>query len=419
MAIIVDHQFSGFIWNKIESYQRGSKLLSLHSDCVAATNEKALLQYAKHLRNGTECHYLPYVTMGGVHLIRLLGFADGVRWIARIQLRPSTAESAQRMKSEIDTMVLLRQRSAVPVPEVYYFELDDDNAVGRAFVLMECVPGNAAMDLDGGHSHHHGGIPAYRKEAFFRGVAAVQVGSTIELLQSIVDMTQVQLSSVRLPKIGTVICNDDGSINVGPIPNIGGPFDTAADFFKAWAVATKYPLSEDTIRTRTGKFADDIIASTKGFPSQIKALAVLSSAFNGGPFPLMHPDLYQSNIIVDDNYKVLGVIDWEGAHSVPWEILEFPLFLSVVPPPMDAPWNYDSSGQPKDPETRQAWEDRRLYRRMVEESEGQAGIDNRLSSVLRNSAAQYLAYAIRQYPEGKVGPYGRVLEGLVTNYGGK
>jgi hypothetical protein len=35
-----------------------------------------------------------------------------------------------------------------------------------------------------------------------------------------------------------------------------------------------------------------------------------------------------------------------------------------------------------------------------------ATIDNRLSSVLQNSAAKNLAYAIRQYPEGKIGQYG-------------
>jgi hypothetical protein len=163
-------------------------------------------------------------------------------------------------------------------------------------------------------------------------------------------------------------------------------------------------------------FADDTLASINRFPSLVKALAVRLSTCNNGPFPLMHLDLYQSNIIVDDNYKVLGVIDWEGAHSIPWELLEFPLFLSIVPPPMDAPWNYNSYGQPKDPDTRRTWEDQERYANMVVEAESRTGINNKLSSMLQNPAAQHLAYAIRQYPEGKMGRYDRVLEQFVTLY---
>jgi hypothetical protein len=103
--------------------------------------------------------------------------------------------------------------------------------------------------------------------------------------------------------------------------------------------------------------------------------------------PLMHPDLYQGNIIADDNYKIIGVIDWEGAHSMPWELLEYLLFLSIVPPLMDALWNYDLCGRPNDPATKQAWNDRELYVCMVEDVERQASMDNRLSSVLRDTIA--------------------------------
>ena len=72
---------------------------------------------------------------------------------------------------------------------------------------------------------------------------------------------------------------------------------------------------------------------------------------------------------------------------MPWKLQESQPFLSAVPPPMDSLWNYDLYGQPKDPETKQAWEDRELYASMVEEAEMQASMDDRRSSVLRNSAA--------------------------------
>jgi hypothetical protein len=47
---------------------------------------------------------------------------------------------------------------------------------------------------------------------------------------------QVDLSGIQLPKIGTIIAmNADGKFQQGPIPGLGGPFDTVTEFFQAWA----------------------------------------------------------------------------------------------------------------------------------------------------------------------------------------
>ena len=220
---------------------------------------------------------------------------------------------------------------------------------------------------------------------------------------------QVQITSLRLPKIGTIIRRDDGSYDMAPIPSLGGPFDSAVAFFEAWAAQAKFPTSDSVVRQQTGGFADQIVSAISTFPSQVKLLAKNLSLSNYGPFPISHPDFYHSNIIVDDEYNLLGVIDWEGAHTVPWELVELPLFLGAIPPPMDASWNYDDSGEPKDPETRQRWQDRARYIELVEEAEGVCGVDCKLSSALRDEKSQHLAFAIREYPEGKMGFYDKVL----------
>lgn len=217
------------------------------------------------------------------------------------------------------------------------------------------------------------------------------------------------MAAVRLPKIGTVIRLADGSYDLGPIPNIGGPFDTAAEFFLAWASHAKYPLPEATVRQRCGEYADKILSSIEVFPRQVKSLAKSLSSSNGGPFPLYHPDFLHSNIIVDDDYNVLSIIDWEGAWTVPWELVDFPQFLCIVPPPMDSPSNYDINGEPTDFETRQAMQDRAEYLRLVGEAEMVAGTDAKLSSVLGNEISQHLAYTVREYTEGKMGFYDNVL----------
>jgi hypothetical protein len=217
------------------------------------------------------------------------------------------------------------------------------------------------------------------------------------------------MTSIRLPKIGAVIQKHDGIFEVGPIPGLGGPFDSAAAFFEAWAAQAKFPTTESIIRKQTGSFSDRILSSIRLFPSQIKLLANLLSLSNSGPFPIAHPDFYQSNTIVDDEYNLLGVIDWEGAHTVPWELVELPSFLGTIPPPMDAPWNYDANGWPKDPCTRQRWEDRARYVEHIEEAERIRQVDCKLSKSLRADHLQHLAFAIREYTQGKVGFYDELL----------
>jgi hypothetical protein len=38
------------------------------------------------------------------------------------------------------------------------------------------------------------------------------------------------MAAIRFPKIGAITKAPDGTYTVGPIPGIGGPFDTAAQF---------------------------------------------------------------------------------------------------------------------------------------------------------------------------------------------
>lgn len=180
MAGSILPKFSGFKWSTIESFEQEENIgcLKLKAFCIAAIDKHALLRFASSLNHGLTCHLSPDLNMGGVHLVQLLPFENGTCWIARIQLRPSTDESAAILKSEIDTMALLRERSEVKVPKVFGYELADNNPVGRAFVLEECVPGNVAMDLDGGYGCHQGVIPKAKRPGLYRDVARVHVSHT-------------------------------------------------------------------------------------------------------------------------------------------------------------------------------------------------------------------------------------------------
>ncbi len=65
----------------------------------------------------------------------------------------------------------------------------------------------------------------------------------------------------------------------GPLPGIGGPFDSAAEFFEAWANQAKFPYHEGMIRERTpADVVDEILRSIQNFPLRLKDFQS-SSAF--------------------------------------------------------------------------------------------------------------------------------------------
>lgn len=221
------------------------------------------------------------------------------------------------------------------------------------------------------------------------------------------------MASIRFPKIGMITKRADGAYDIDPIPGLGGPFETAADYFTAWANSVKFPLNAAKIRAYSPPhIADELVTSIQRFPDRMKENLGRIIVRNEGPFPLYHPDFLHSNVIVDEKYNILSVIDWENAGTVPWEMVEFPLFLYTVPPPMDLPSNYDSEGKPVDSKSRQRWEERDEYLQSVKEAERDNSLyDDSLSAMLASRTSQNLATALKLYVDpGKIGFYRRVLD---------
>ncbi|KAK1657037.1 hypothetical protein BDP55DRAFT_41921 [Colletotrichum godetiae] len=318
--------FSGYRWTYHDSLQEGP-IRSRAESFSASVDWSSLLQYAAKRRNGSSCQLLRDIGLGYNHMVRIIQFDDGVRWVARLRM-PSFGTSAVSENSdqsveavencEYNTISLVRQKTSIPIPEVHAIEARRDCDVKAPFMLMDCLPGNVGMDL--GMK-----IPPGYKQTFLRRLAQIQV----------------QLATVQLPMIGTIVSrNEDGTYRQGPIRGLGGPFNTATEFFQAWAAKTTFGMTDEELRTASGQYADEIIPSVSSFPKSISDLASRLSARDHCPFPLCHGDFGHNNIIVDDEYRVLGLIDWEASFAGPWEIFaDFPLTLSMVPPAIDVPWN--------------------------------------------------------------------------------
>ncbi|KAG8161283.1 hypothetical protein KVR01_009547 [Diaporthe batatas] len=371
--------------------------------CFNQVNWDQLCRIASDANHSLSCVALDQITSGLNNVVRQLEFSNKTRWAARVPIIRShpSYSYGKLLQNEIATMQFIHDNSSLPVPQVFVYNTDMNNAAESAFMLIEMLPGIVAMDALGGHKVHHGVIPVEYRKPFYQSVAKCHV----------------QMTSLRLPKIGTVIRMEDGGYESGPIPGIGGPFDTAAAFFEAWADHVSFKLDKETITgmmQRGPISAEKMIKIIDDFPRQIKGMAKQLPFSNDGPFPLSHDDFLHSNIMVDEaSFDVTGIIDWEGAFTVPWSLIGYPEFLSVMPRSFDLPQHYGQDGQPLDESVKEQWRERREYLEMVKMAEMAEGEDSLLSNSLGSNLSQTLAYSYGAYTSiGKLGFYDRVVAEL-------
>lgn len=134
----------------------------------------ALCLYASKLHGGEKCAIDSQFTMGGRHMVRIINFQGGLRWIARLRMTTSMDDDDQcrLVQQEVDCIQLVRERTNVPVPTVFGYIASPKNAIGASLMLMECLSGNVGMDLN------HDFIPAQHKDRFYAEMARFQVSRT-------------------------------------------------------------------------------------------------------------------------------------------------------------------------------------------------------------------------------------------------
>lgn len=162
-------------WIAVQDFLQGSDSQTV--DCFRQTRWDELCRIASGLSGDLKCIALDQVTSGLNNIVRVLEFSDQTRWVARVHIRrsnPPTVNST-KLNTEIATMQFIKENSDLPVPQVFAYEVDENNSVNAAFMLMELLPGIVAMDALGGRKAHRGIIPIEHRQNFYRSVAKSHV----------------------------------------------------------------------------------------------------------------------------------------------------------------------------------------------------------------------------------------------------
>lgn len=235
---------------------------------------------------------------GMVHIVLEISFSDGVYWVARIRHRQVHAKSAAILLSEIATMKTLKERTSIPVPQVFAYELSSSNPVGYPYILMECLEGR---ELEGA-------IASAVPPEFLPKVAKQMA----EIL--------FQLHQLTFDRLGRLWCGADGK---GPLeivaldsespPSPKSSPQTSLEWF--------YKDRQRDNREALGDHPDDPEWRTACWVLKAAAPHFIIEDRVHGPFPLCHIDLHRGNLLFDDDYNITGVIDWSNAQTVPMERL--------------------------------------------------------------------------------------------------
>ena len=167
-----DDQFGGYKW---KLHTAGRRDVQSFIDSI---KWHALCQFASKLNDGKHCAVGPQCTNGGTHLVRIINFQDGSKWIARLRMITLTTENEDVLSGlvqrEVDCMQLVKERTTIPVPTVFGYNASARNEIGASFMLMECLSGNVITDLN---DDHH--VPAQHKSSIYAEMARFQVSRSL------------------------------------------------------------------------------------------------------------------------------------------------------------------------------------------------------------------------------------------------
>ena len=292
-------------WLDANEIDEESELHTRATTFVTAIKWEELKVLASGIR-GMECELSEKYSLGHYNLVKRLTFEDGVSWIVRLRLPqlPSVFGAREAMKAadcmsiEIATMNYIRLNSDIPVPEVFGYDLSVENTVGAPYMFIQYMHGTVAAELQQAKECGPGVFGTPEQDRRFWGQMADH---------------HVKLASLTFDKIGS-LHQDGDKFTIGPEIETGeGPWDTPQQYYEA--------LIRHKMQVAINDAPPEVRESDSfSFPSKfMEAMKLTQSgdAHDTGLFGLANRDFGAHNVLVDDEFNIVGFIDFDGVMAAP------------------------------------------------------------------------------------------------------
>ncbi|MBE3049254.1 phosphotransferase [Candidatus Bathyarchaeota archaeon] len=203
----------------------------------------------------------------------------------------------------------------MPVPEVFAYDADVSNEAGAPYMLLEYIHGTTADQLENANPSQPWSFGTVEQDRKPRDQMA---------------KIQAEVASFTFSSIGGLYYSEDTeTFYIGPDLETGkGPWASSTDYYR--------DLTDHLLKTTMSRCGH----LTTGIPSF--ALPVLCNHLLGacgeetaGPFRLMNTDFGPHNILVNDGFEIVGIVDFDGMKAAPLEAAaQYPRFshMTVFPP---------------------------------------------------------------------------------------
>ncbi|KXG45349.1 Aminoglycoside phosphotransferase [Penicillium griseofulvum] len=239
--------------------------------------------------------------MGGMNYHIEISFNDGVSWLARIRRFNATSPPLELrnyiMHSEVATLKFL-SNTTVPAPKVYEFNVDETNPVGVAYILMEKMPGKS-LDWS---------LATDKQKR--------------KVIDQLVDI-YIELQTHPFDTMGSLVMDEFGSQHAGPFAS-----ESMSDYTDSLKILGPFSSLEGYYTAHIELILDLIIRQELYALRPVDAFlihlyllenlsAILNNDLDDGKFYLKHADEKGDHILVDDEFNITGIVDWEWAHTGP------------------------------------------------------------------------------------------------------
>ncbi|KAF8351995.1 hypothetical protein F5887DRAFT_1268545 [Amanita rubescens] len=261
---------------------------------LSRVNVRALRDRAAALRK-VDCtvpelsydHESRFLIMGGMNYHIPINFVDGVTWLCRIRRRNIASTTPP-------TYRFLSSRTQVPVPKVHDYSIDSpSNPIGVGYILMDKLAGKPLSDCD----------------------------LTDDDRKCVLGQLADVFAALKQHPFNEIGClSDPDDISVGPVLEestidadndsnllLLGPFRSALEYRTA---SIKHQV-ELILRGEayTNNAIDAYLVHRFILDDVIKSITQNEQ----GSFFLKHMDDKGDHILVDDEFRIVGIIDWEWA----------------------------------------------------------------------------------------------------------
>ncbi|KAJ3482459.1 hypothetical protein NLG97_g7564 [Lecanicillium saksenae] len=261
--------------------------------------------------------------MGGQNCHADVTFADGVVWIARFRLSgamsPPTRVRDHVLQSEAATMRFLSLHTKIPSPRVFDWALESDpsNSIGIGYILME--------KLEGKHLDWQAATVPQRSKVInqLTDILLEIEKHPFDRLGSLIDEPPLSgrspegaeamalQSPFQIHGLAQYSTFGRGK-NGGPI----GPFTSSLVASRS-CVETYLQMIVDGEIARSDSALDVFLAHRFRLEVQEKTFAPSKQAGpDGEKFFLKHADDKGEHIVVNENFDIVGIIDWEWCSTV-------------------------------------------------------------------------------------------------------